>query len=219
VSAHPYASNNLAAHVGDDDVAVRANRQRLAADTGLGDAGGWVWLRQVHGDAVADVDATPPEPPEADAAVTDRAGLPLVVLVADCAPIALVGEQAVGVVHAGWQGLERGVVDRAVGVLRARDVPGAAIRAVIGPCIRPGRYEFGTRDLRRLAARFGPGVVGTTDWGAAAFDLPAAVRIALAGAGVTEVTDTGVCTSTSPDHFSHRRDGTTGRQAVVVVKS
>jgi YfiH family protein len=219
VSGAPYASNNLATHVGDDAEAVRANRQRLAGVSGLGDPDGWVWLRQVHGDAVADVDAAPADPPAADAAVTDRRGLPLVVLVADCAPIALVGEQAVGVVHAGWQGLERDVVGRAVGALRARDVPGSTVRAVVGPCIHPSRYEFGAAELDRLAARFGPGVVGTTDWGTPALDLPATVRIALAEAGVVDVVDTGICTSASPDHFSHRRDGITGRQAVVVVKS
>jgi YfiH family protein len=219
VSTAPYASNNLAAHVGDDPAAVRANRRLLAAATGLGDPDGWVWLRQVHGDAVAELDAAPPAPPEADAALTDRPGLPLVVLVADCAPIALVGERTVGVVHAGWEGLERGVIGRALGALRDRDAPGAAVRAVLGPCIRPGRYEFGAADLARLAARFGPRVVASTDWGTPALDLPAAVRLALAEAGVTEMLDTGVCTSASPDHFSHRRDGATGRQAVVVVRS
>ncbi len=218
MSTAPYTSNNLAAHVGDAAAAVRVNRERLADDAGLGAPDGWVWLRQVHGNEVADVDAAPPAPPAADAAVTDRRGLPLVVLVADCAPIALVGEQAIGAVHAGWQGLERGVVTAAVGALRARDVPGSAVRAVVGPCIRPGRYEFGAADLERLAARFGADVVGTTDWGTRAFDLPAAVRVALAEAGVTDVVDTDVCTSASRDHFSHRRDGTTGRQALVVVK-
>ena len=151
--------------------------------------------------------------------MTDRPGLPLVVLVADCAPIALVGGRAVGVVHAGWQGLERGVVERAVTAVRAVDGDtDGAVRAVLGPCIRPGRYEFGTVDLDRLVARFGPAVAATTDWDTPALDLPAAITVALAGVGVTDVVDAGVCTSASPDHFSHRRDGTTGRQAVVVVK-
>jgi copper oxidase (laccase) domain-containing protein len=45
------------------------------------------------------------------------------------------------------------------------------------------------------------------------------VRVALARAGVDDFEDVGVCTATSPDHFSHRRDGVTGRQAVVVVRT
>ncbi|MFI5046077.1 MAG: polyphenol oxidase family protein [Acidimicrobiia bacterium] len=220
-SRSPYAAANLAMHVGDDPAAVEENRRRLAVD--VGDvASDWVWLRQVHGDTVVAVDDLPAGdrstlPPEADAAVTTRSGTALCVLVADCAPIVLVGEDAVGVVHAGWAGLERGVVGRGVDALRRHDVAGAPLRAVLGPCIRPGRYEFGAEDLARLVDRFGPSVAATTLWGTPAFDLPAAVRIELARAGVDDLIDVGVCTSASPDHFSHRRDGVTGRQAVVAV--
>jgi copper oxidase (laccase) domain-containing protein len=141
-----------------------------------------------------------------------------VVVAADCAQVARVGDHAVGVVHAGWQGLERGVVQRAVAALRSVDGR-AAVRAVLGPCIRPGRYEFGGAALERLVARFGPAVAATTDWGTPALDLPAAVGVALGEAGVGELLDTGVCTSASPDHFSYRRDGATGCQAVMVVRS
>lgn len=197
---------------------VQANRSRLGARTGLGDPGGWVWLAQVHGDVVAVVDGASRTPPEADAAVTGRAGLPMVVLVADCAPVALASGTAVGVVHAGWRGLERGVVGKAVEALRALDGSTAPVRAAIGPCIRPARYEFGAAELDRMVARFGPSVRSTTGWGTTALDLPTAVTIALAAVGVTDVVDTGVCTAASVDHFSHRRDGTTGRQAMVVVR-
>ena len=91
------------------DAARARTAPRLAAALGGRRPGRWVWLDQVHGDTVVVLDAASRRwPPEADAAVTDRPGLPLVVLVADCAPIALVGGRAVGVVHAGWRGTRTG---------------------------------------------------------------------------------------------------------------
>lgn len=207
--------------MGDDPAAVTANRAALARALPFtpDDPGQWVWLRQVHGNAVAVVDAPPSAPPEADAAVTATVGLPLVVLTADCAPIALVGDGVVGVVHAGWHGLERGVIGAAVDALRSRAAsPDAPVRALLGPCIHAPRYEFGAAELDRLVARFGPTVAGRTDAGAPALDVPAAVRVALCEAGVDELMVSPVCTASSPDHFSYRRDGVTGRQAVVVVR-
>jgi YfiH family protein len=209
---------------------VAENRARLAARLAAGVAEGdgctswvpddparWVWLRQVHGDAVVHVDAAPLEVPEADAAVTTTIGLPLVVLTADCAPVALASPGGVAVVHAGWPGLEQDVLGTAVASLRS--VAPGPVEAWLGPCVHPGRYEFGVDLLDRLVDRLGPGVASTTDAGAPALDIPAAVRISLARAGVEHVVDVDVCTSASPDHFSHRRDGVTGRQAVVVVRT
>ena len=156
-------------------------------------------------------------PVEADAAVTRLDRVPLVVLTADCAPIAIADDTAVGVVHAGWQGLETGVVAAAVTALR--EFGRGPVRAVVGPCIRPAHYEFGPADLDRLVGRFGPAVAGRTTAGRPALDLAAGVRAAFAEVGVTDVVDTGICTAADPDRwFSYRRDGTTGRQAVVVVK-
>jgi YfiH family protein len=229
VSEAPYDSANLAAHVGDAVDAVRENRRRLAVDWwgprtfDRQNSDQWVWLDQHHGDTVAEVTAAPDSPPRADAAVTASVGLPLVVLTADCAPVALVADVAVGVVHAGWRGLDRGVVARAVDALRAADAaaggdPEAPLRAVLGPCVHAARYEFGAADLERLVGRFGPSVAGTTEWGAPAFDLPEAVRLELRRAGVVELVDVDTCTVLSHDYFSHRRDGVTGRQAVVVVR-
>jgi YfiH family protein len=219
VSGAPYASLNLGDHVDDDPAAVVENR-RLAARVvpdAPADPSRWVWLRQVHGREVVSVDAPPDEPPAADAAVTDAVGLPLVVLTADCAPIALVGQSAVGVVHAGWPGLEQDVIGAAVDALRLLS-PGP-VSAVLGPCVHPGRYEFGPDLLDRLVARLGPEVAARTDAGTPALDIPTAVHISLARAGVEDVADVGICTASSPDHFSHRREGITGRQAVVVVRT
>ena len=213
MSRPPFDSLDLALHVGDDPDAVAVNRSRLAAALGLG-VDGWWFLDQVHGDVVVTV--TGPAtgaPPSADAAVTAERCVPLVVLTADCAPVLIASDDAVGVVHAGWRGLEAGVCERAVERLTA--IGSGEVRAVIGPCIRPDAYEFGADDLARLAERFGGDVAARTAAGAPALDLAAGVRSALRAAGVVDVEDLGVCTASDPRFFSHRRDGRSGRQALV----
>ena len=195
---------------------MRENRVRLAATLGLGDPGGWWWLHQVHGAAVLDADGPPPVAvPPADAAVTTAPGRPLAVLTADCAPLVLACDDALAVVHAGWVGLLAGVVEAAVARVRTRG--GGPVRAALGPCIHPDRYAFGAADLARVAAAYGPSVAARTLEGEPALDLPAGGRAALVAAGVTDVHDVEVSTAASPDYFSYRRDGETGRQAVVAV--
>lgn len=179
---------------------------------GLPDAP-WVRLRQVHGDRVVTV-TRPGEHAgaEADGAVTAVPGVPLVVRTADCAPLLLVAEGAVAVVHAGWRGLLAGVVDRAV--QRMHDLGHPPRHAVLGPTIRPRCYEFGADDLAAVAARFGPTVRSATGWGTPALDLPAAVAVAVAEHHVT-LTDVGTCTACSPVHWSHRARADVGRQGLV----
>jgi YfiH family protein len=216
VSAAPYDSCNVGDHVGDRPDDVATNRTRIGEEAGLGDPAGWVWIRQVHGTAVhVASEPTGTEPPEADAAVTATPGLPVAVLTADCAPVALACDDAVGVVHAGHRGLELGVIERAVEQLCT--IGSGPVRAYLGPCIRPARYEFGEADLARLVARLGPEVAARTAGGRPALDIPAAVRAALRDADVDALADGGVCTAASAAHFSYRRDGVTGRQATIVV--
>jgi polyphenol oxidase len=219
-SSAPYAGNNLADHVGDDPSRVGENRLRLAAALAAeesavpDDPENWVWLRQLHGARVADGQPCVP-PIEADASVTATTGRPLVVLTADCAPVALANDTAVAVVHAGWPGLERGVIGAAVRALREAGT--GPVRGVLGPCIHPARYEFGTDLLERLTRLLGAEVASQTADGAPALDVPLAVRRSLERVDVDLLDDVGVCTAASSDHFSYRRDGTTGRQAVVAV--
>jgi YfiH family protein len=216
ISQSPFDGLNVGDHVGDDPDAVAANRKLVADAAGLIEPAGWVWLSQVHGNHVHVATApTSATKPEADAAVTATPGLPLAIVTADCAPVALACDDAVGVVHAGHPGLASGVIEAAVTALR--EVGHGPVHAYLGPCIRPARYEFGVADLARLVARFGPEVEGVTSDGRPAFDVPAAVRIALQQSGVESFTDCGVCTAGSADHFSYRRDGLTGRQATIVV--
>ena len=170
----------------------------------------------MHGADVLTVTGPSPRAvPAADAAVTREPARPLVVLTADCAPLVLASDDAVAVVHAGWLGLLAGVVEAATA--RLRSVGHGAVRAALGPCIHPARYAFGADDLARVVAVYGPAVAATTNDGQPALDLPAGVRAALHHADVTDLHDVDVCTAASPDHFSYRRDGRTGRQALVAV--
>lgn len=221
VSRAPFDTANLATHVGDDAAAVVENRRRAVARLGAGTGlEAWVPLEQVHGSGVVVAPPVPARLAEADAVVLVHPGPVGAVLVADCAPVAVVGRGAVAAVHAGWRGLVSGVVEAAVarllGALGPQAAPGS-LRAVIGPCIRPCCYAFGERELDRVAERCGPEVRATTAAGGAALDLPAGVRAALRRAGVGEVEELPTCTSCSPDHFSYRRDAVTGRQALLVT--
>jgi len=202
-------------HVGDAADAVAENRARVAARAGLPRPETWVWIEQEHGRAVVEVDEPPARPPTADASVTTRPGLPLAIVTADCAPVVLANDTAIGVVHAGHRGLAGGVLQAAVERVRARGM--GPLRAFLGPCIRAECYEFGAGDLATFVARFGSEVEGRTRTGAPALDLAAGVRIALGEAGVDALDDCGVCTADDAASFSYRRDGTTGRQVTVAV--
>lgn len=176
----------------------------------------WTRLRQVHGArAVTVTEAGGCAGEEADAAVTTVPGAALAVLTADCAPVALASDDGVlGVAHAGWRGLVAGVLPATVAAMRAAGAR-EPIRAVVGPCIEAACYEFGERDLDAVAAALGDGVRRTTAAGRPALDVAAAVRAALAAAGVDAVDDVGVCTACSGTHYSHRARGDVARQALV----
>jgi YfiH family protein len=217
VSAPPYDTANLGFATGDDPSAVTENRRRVSAALGrhAHDPGRWAWVRQVHGGDVLEPSA-PGRAGDADALVTTDPEMSLLVLVADCAPVALVAGEAIAAVHVGWRGLLTGIVPAAVALTRARG--SGSVRAVIGPCISAPHYEFGARELDLVAQRVGTEVRARTADGAPALDLRAGVRVALDAAGVDEHTDIDVCTYASDAHFSHRRDGVTGRQALIVTR-
>jgi YfiH family protein len=215
-SAPPFDSMNLAGHVDDDPAAVDTNYRALAAELGLVDPSAWSRPIHVHGASVLEVTAAIAPGTEADGSATIVADLPLVALGADCAPIAVANDTAVAAIHAGWRGALDGVVE--AGVAAVRKLGEGPVRAAVGPCICVSHYEFGVDALAPLVERFGAAVAGTTEDGHPAFDLPAALQCALDDAGVDEITEVGRCTVESPDHYSFRRDGRTGRQGVVVVK-
>jgi polyphenol oxidase len=129
------------------------------------------------------------------------------VLAADCLPVAIAGDGAVAMVHAGWRGLAGGVIAegaRAVRELGARGALSAAIGPGAGPCC----YEVGEEVHAVFAAHSERARRGDN------LDLKAIAAAELELAGVTDVYDSGICTICSEDFFSHRRDrGVTGRQS------
>jgi YfiH family protein len=201
--------------VGDDPGVVAGNRAALRACTVGADSAALVWVRQVHGTAVhvASPGSSPAEP--ADAIVTATRGLPLAIVTADCAPLVIACDDAVGVVHAGHRGLADGVIEAAVASLR--EIGHGDVRAFLGPCIRAPRYEFGADAWPPFVVQFGAAVEGRTRDGRPALDIPAAIRVVLDRAGVIELDDCGICTADDDAYFSYRRDGETGRQATVAV--
>src|SRR5260221_7182973 len=139
VSAAPYASLNLAAGVGDEPGSVAENRRRLRAALGL--PAEPLWLHQIHGTGVFDADGSA-APGRADAAVTRRDDRVLAIMVADCMPVLLAGDDGavIGAAHAGWRGLASGVLEAAVA---AMDADPRGLHAWLGPAIGPPHFEVG----------------------------------------------------------------------------
>lgn len=152
---------------------------------------------------------------EADALVTVRDDIALLVRTADCAPIALAAPDGlVGAVHGGWRGLLDGVLEQAASAMRRLGAP--SIQAGLGPCIHPCCYSFGSEDLDKVAAALGPGIRAEDSEGRAALDLPAAVRAAADRADVELIFESSSCTGCDAEHFwSHRVRGEAERQGVL----
>lgn len=218
VSAAPYDQLNLGGAVGDDPGAVRTNRALAAAELGL-DPAAVVWMNQVHGRDVAVVDGPwrDADVPCVDAVVTARRGLALAVLTADCTPVLLADPAAgvAGAAHAGRPGLVAGVVPAVVKAMVELGAEPARILARTGPAICGRCYEV-PEAMRSDVAAVVPEAHATTGWGTPAVDVTAGVRAQLAAAGVAVREDSHICTRESADHFSYRRDRTTGRLASYV---
>lgn len=216
VSAAPYEELNLGGAVGDDPAAVRANREHAATGLGL-DPARVVWMNQVHGREVAVVDGPwgdAGEIPAVDAVVTARRGLPLAVLTADCTPV-LLADPAAGVVaaaHAGRPGLVAGVVPAAVEAMIALGAEPSRIVAHTGPAVCGRCYEV-PEQMRAEVSRAVPASWSQTSWGTPAVDVTAGVHAQLDALGVGDRHSSSFCTLESGDHFSYRRDRTTGRLA------
>jgi YfiH family protein len=208
VSEGPYASLNLGRWTDDDPCAVAENRRRAADGRPL------AFGRQVHGTRVLTVDGGTPDDAivDADGVATAANGLVLLVLAADCLPVALATPGAIAMVHAGWGGLADGVLEEGVRAIRALGGDGP-LHAAIGPGAGGCCYEVGDE----VAARF-PDVSRRAD---RTIDLKAIAAQRLRAAGAVEVLDVGRCTMCEPDvFFSHRASGgLTGRQGGLAWRS
>jgi len=215
VSAVPYEELNLGGAVGDDADAVRVNRELAAKSLGI-DSARVVWMNQVHGAEVAVVS----EPwgdrpvPEVDAIVTAERGLALAVLTADCTPVLLADPvaQVVAAAHAGRPGMIAGVVPAAVRAMTELGADPARIVARTGPAVCGRCYEV-PEEMRADVAAIEPAAYAETSWGTPAVDVTAGVHAQLDRLGVRDREQSPVCTRESGDHFSYRRDRTTGRLA------
>lgn len=209
VSGGNFASLNIGLLTEDEPDNVRANRLRLTEALDR-DAEGVLFGHQVHETTLQRRDAAPNPNPftaltplrdEADAQLTANPELTPFVQIADCLPIALVGDGGVAMLHCGWRPLAGGLIRRGVEEVGAR-------AAAIGPGIGQCCYEVGEEVLGRFADLDDVANGRMLDLVAVACQL-------LERAGVTTVEASDLCTSCNPDlFFSHRRDaGRTGRQA------
>jgi YfiH family protein len=216
-SRAPYDSFNLGDHVGDDPADVAANRSRVARELGVGEDR-LVWMNQVHGSGVAVVDRPQDGPvADTDALVTSTPGLVLGVLAADCVPVLLTDPVAgvVAAVHAGREGLRRGVLPATLSAMASLGARARHVTALLGPAVCGACYEV-PRAMQAEVAAVAPAAAVPTRRGTAGLDLRAGLAEILGRAGVTEVVHDPRCTVEDPQLFSHRRDGVTGRQAGLV---
>lgn len=212
VSADAYASFNLGDHVNDNPTNVRQNRKILRETLQLPHEP--LWLKQVHGIAIADA-ATAQAGTTADGAWTDKRGVVLAVLTADCLPIFVCDRAGtkIAMIHAGWRGLAAGVIETGVQQLKT---PGSDLLAHLGPGIGADAYEVGD-DVRDIFVGGDPAAQqafrgnGPGKWFADMYQL---ARHRLQALGVGAVSGGEHCTSCERELFySYRRDGVTGRMA------
>ncbi len=220
VSEGIFASLNCGFGSRDDPAHIAENRRRAPARLDL-PADALCTPYQCHGNGCITVTAPRARvaAPRADATVTDRPGVALGVLTADCAPVLLAGRSAgvVGVVHAGWRGALAGVVeaaDEAMAALGAR--PGDTV-AAIGPCIGPRSYEVGPEFHAAFhaadpanAGRFTPAARPDHHL----FDLPGYIAGRLVALGLAEVVSLAHDTCADAERFfSHRRAHLAGERS------
>lgn len=214
VSRSPYASLNLAEHVGDDPNAVAANRALFFQQTGSVDLH---YCRQIHSTEVIDVHeerpTNPESRPEADALVSARCGVTLGIFTADCIPVFIldVVTPAIGIVHAGWRGTFAGIAANAFTRMKTRfGTLAANCQIHLGPSIQKCCYTVSTELLDQFTERFGSTVRNGTNLSLQAANINQLIEI---GLPTTSISVSPFCTACRTDLFySHRAEnGQTGR--------
>lgn len=227
VSMGDVAGLNVGLGSGDAPALVAENRRRAAAAVLPGAP--LVTVYQVHSaDCVTlGADLWPEsERPRADALVTNRPGVVLGIVTADCAPVLLADREAgvVGAAHAGWKGAIGGVTDSTVEAMEALGARRERIVAAIGPCIARRSYEVDEGFFQRFlsdgegnAGFFGAGRAGHYQ-----FDLEAYVAARLGRAGLAQVEALELDTYSASDRFysyrraTHRGEPNYGRQISLI---
>ena len=216
-SKPPYQHFNLGLRSGDDEAAVRANREQLVRKLGLPSEPRWI--HQVHGDRSLRITEEIFEREQmADASFTTQAGIVLAILTADCLPILLAADDGseVAAIHAGWRGLSAGIVESTVRRLRARK---DQLLAWLGPAIGAPSYEVGDEVRDAFVSRSSEAAhafVATRPhhW---LCDLYTLVRQRLQSVGVERIYGGGFDTFRDERFYSYRRDGqSSGRFASLI---
>jgi YfiH family protein len=233
VSSGPYSSLNLSYQVGDDPAAVAENRKEVCSALGVARL---TVADQRHGAKVAVIDeklagaghSSHDEArallPATDGLVTDRPGVALTIVVADCQPVVVWDpvRRVLGVAHAGRKGTVAGVVPAVIDTLSSAfgSRPGQ-LRVAVGPCIGAESYEVGPAEAAEVDAAFPDiEVCVPTGEGRVTVDLTAAVRFQLRRAGVADeaVEVAGIDTRRATDRFfSHRAQRPCGRFALIAA--
>lgn len=210
VSTGEMAGLNVGYGSGDDRGAIAKNRA-LAIDAVLPEAD-LATVHQVHSNAVVMVEHpwSHDERPHADAMVTNRPGLLLGILTADCAPVLLADAEAgvVGAAHAGWRGALAGVTDAAIAAMEALGAVRERIGAAVGPCIARASYEVDDAFRDRFVAESdeNEGFFAEGPAGKPHFDLEAYVVARLSAAGLRQVEGLHLDTYAGAERFySYRR--------------
>jgi YfiH family protein len=210
----------------DDDPARVAENRRLAAEAVLPNAF-LCTCYQVHSAEVVTVTEPLAERPRGDALVTNRPGLLLGILTADCAPVLLADPKAgvIGAAHAGWKGALADVTDATIAAMEALGARRDRIAAAVGPCIARASYEVDAAFRRRFTAEDEANERFFTDGARedhAQFDLEAYVAARLAAAGLRRVETLGLDTYADADRFfsyrraTHRGEPDYGRQISLI---
>ncbi|WP_294323872.1 peptidoglycan editing factor PgeF [uncultured Sphingomonas sp.] len=226
VSTGVVAGLNTGLGSGDDPAAIAENRKRVVDAVLPGAA--LCGLYQIHSASVVRVLTAFPdgERPQGDAMVTERPGILLGILTADCAPVLLADREAgvVGAAHAGWKGALAGVTDATIAQMEKLGARADRIAAAVGPCIARASYEVDMGFVERFCAtdpeneRF----FAENRPGHARFDLEAYVVHRLAAAGVRRIEALGQDTYAQEDRFfsfrraTHRGEADYGRQLSVI---
>lgn len=227
VSTGVCAGLNVGLGSDDDRDAIRTNR-RLAVDA-VAPGARLVTVHQVHSPTVIAVTEPFPDDarPRADAMVTDRPGLALGILTADCTPILFADREAgvIGAAHSGWKGAIGGVAEATVAAMERLGGERGRIVAAVGPTIARKSYEVDEGFFRRFLEAdpenerfFSGGRAGHHQ-----FDLEAYVVFRLAAAGLRQIEALGLDTYSDADRFfsyrraTHRGEADYGRQISLIA--
>lgn len=210
-SQEAFAFNNLAVHVGDEPTSVAGNRARLEARLGRP----IVFSRPAHSNRVHHVTGPGADVSGVDALITDRTDLAIAALGADCAMVALAVGGWVAAIHCGWRGLVSEVVPATLDALEGQGADLRAAQAHLGPAICGRCYAVDeSRAMQVRAVCESAVVTGSNGLGV---DVRVGIIDQLAGWGISATWDRR-CTAEDPALYSYRRDGHTGRQAIVVAR-